>query len=129
MCHVDTDLMCAAGLQPAFDLVEFVVQVVQDTVMGDCPLPGFRYDFPLFSIYRMPADRFVDCSLFSGKIVVHDGVVCSVDRVCTKLLGQAEMSAVIFAHDERAGCIFIDPVDDAGPQDSIDAGQTISTVI
>ena len=129
MCHVDTNLMCAASLQSAFDIIEFVVQMVEDTVMGDCPLPGFRYDFPLLSIYRMSADRFVDRPLFFGKIVLHDGMVCSVYRVCPKLLGQAEMGVVIFTDDERSSRVFVDPVDDAGTQHSVDTGQMIPTVI
>ena len=57
---------------------------------------------------------FSAVTLVLGHMALEDGQIGPVQGVGLDLLGQAEVAEIVFGHQEQAGGILIDAVDDAG---------------
>ena len=75
--------------------------------------------------FRLACDRPIDPRHGSGdrnRAAANDGKIGALDRMVGELRGQAFMGAVGLGHDEQARGVLVDPVDDAGPGYTADAG-------
>ena len=76
----------------------------------------------------MSADRAGDGSLIILHNPVYDPAVTAGNGMCFDLFCDLYMALIIFAHDQRAGRIFVDPVYDHRAYFSVDPGKTVFAV-
>lgn len=62
------------------------------------------------------SDGFIDTSLRRIWISPHDSVICPLNRMLGELPGQDPMSVVGLGHNQQPARVFVDPMDDTGPQ-------------
>ena len=78
--HVDADLMCPAGLKPAFNMGE-IVESLKHTVMGHGLLSVLMIDSHFFAILGVPADGCIHRSLLILKHAMDDSLIPPCDAV------------------------------------------------
>ena len=129
MCHVDPDLMRAAGFKPAFN-IRVCAKPFQNTIMGHRPFsPSRLTDSHLLPVSRMPRQRCVDHALILLQISGHDCPITPCNRVVMKLHSQTLVGFIIFSSNKRPGCVPINPVYDSRSQNPIDPGQASPAMI
>ena len=120
--HVHPDLMGAAGFQAeGHKGVRLLVAALHGEMGDGIPAPfhgGHAHPVP-----GMAADGHVDGAGIGLHPTLDQGAVLAGDAVGSQLAGQALVGQVVLGHHEQPRGVLVDAVDDARPQDAVDAGQ------
>ena len=106
--------MCAAGLQPAFHKATKRRQIAQGCVMGDSrTTPGLdRLAFPVCGVAGKGS---VYCIRPVCRQAPDQGLILPVQIMSSEHIGQPGMRGGCLGRDHHAGCVFVQPVHNAGP--------------
>ena len=122
--HVDTDLVGAASLQVALD-VGIARIALQHLPMGHRPSAIRCHSHPL-PVGAMAGDGGIHGAGLRSEAAHHDGLVGARQGVVLELLGQAQVSHIVFGRDDESAGVSVDTVDDTWPQLAVDAGEGIA---
>ena len=113
--HVDADLVGASRFQTTFDEVD-IAQPFEHPVMrhGVFAVLPVGEDGHFEPVAQAASDVSFDRSLFLFHVAPHQRVIDPVDRVVEKLSGQPGVGALVFGHDQNAGRVLVDAVDQSG---------------
>ena len=154
--HVDADLVCAAGFEAALDksgggLRARVVETpegFETTIVGDCDLAGCLSTFAIGGVVRpvvgaevlvfhdrhlltvigRAADVRLDATDQWTRRAARDGQVGAFDVVGGEHVGEGGVGRFALGGDHDAGRILVEAVDDAGPSDAADAGESLAAM-
>lgn len=126
--HMDTDLMSPPRFQFTFH-PSIVAVALKDPEMRNGLTTAFEGHGHPYAVLGMPADGSIDDTFFFRNIAMNQGPVGPVRRMGLYLFGKAFMSFVGLGGNHDARRIFIQPMNDARPDDAIDAGQFTLTVV
>ena len=118
--HMNTDLMGPSCIQPAFH-IGAVLEALQYMEMGAGFTRRLICHFHFLPVSGITSDRCVDQSVIMHDVAHDDSQVVPSACLAFKLCGDRCMSKVILAGNDASGRIFIDPVDDAGTDHTVDA--------
>ena len=76
----------------------------------------------------MPPDWGVHGAAVLPEAALDNRLIGAVEAVILKLLRQRLMGKVVLCHDQKAGGILVNPVDNAGAQLAVDAGEPVAAV-
>ena len=113
--HMYTDLMCPPRLQRKF-AESIIPEAPEYTVMCNGLFSPGLYDSHLFPVLRISPDIALDRSGIVPDNSAYDAVIDPRHRMYLELFGDLSVCRVVLADDERSGRVFIDPMDDARPQ-------------
>ncbi len=136
--HVDADLVGAPGLQPAADQADlgrwrtgresFGHFIVGDGAAGRLGL-GHRH---LLAVGGVAGDRLIDGGAAPVRFAPGQGVIGALQPAVAAMGGklgtQRAVGRVGLGDDQQAGCVLVEPMDDAGPPDAGDAGQAFTAM-
>ncbi len=125
---MDSDLVCASGFQNTFYIGE-IMKSLQDTVVRDRALAvAFIYRH-FFSLRGMSAYGLVHGALILLQNAVADGGITSCDGMLLQLRRNAAVCRIVFAGNDGACGIPVDPMYDARPQNAVDPRKLAAAVI
>ena len=122
------DLMRPPCLQRKF-AEGIIPEAPEHPVMRNSLFSPGLHDSHLFPILRVSPDIALDRSGIVPDNAADDPVIDPGHGVYLKLFRNLSVCRIVLADDERTGRVFIDPVDDARPQNAVDPGKTLSAVI
>ena len=132
MGEMNPDLMGAAGLQAAFDQgsqrPRIGPEYLQHPVTRARQLAAASQDRHPLAVERTASDLAFDDPVGRARHAPDHRIVSTLDRVVGELLGQAGHGALGFGGDEKARCVFVQPVNDAGPGFAADAHQAVAAM-
>ena len=123
---MNADLVCAACLQAAFD-IGVVPEPLQDLYVGDS-IFAVGTDCHFFAVGGIPADRTGNRQSIFLYVSQDDRPVSAHNGMIGQLQSYTAMGGVIFADDDTAGGILVDPVDYARPEYAVDSGKAVAAV-
>ena len=112
--HVQANLVRSAGQGVNFEQgMERVF--LQQAVFGDCLAPFVRLDdcHP-FALSRIATDGSFDTTGGGWRVTIYQGQVHFLYLARSKLVLKPALCKVVLGDQDQAGCVFIQPVHDAG---------------
>lgn len=125
--HMDSDLVCAACLETAFNISVFA-ETAQNLTVCDGPL-AVRANCHSLAVCRISSQRFIDSEFIFGDVVIQYGKIATDNTVLLQLCGYAVVCGVVLTDNDAPCCISVDPMDDARAHNAVDPGQTVAAVI
>lgn len=113
VCHMDPDLMCAAGLEPNGEQC-VGVEPLQDPVVGHCRAPSRNHGHP-GALQRMAPNGGIDCST-RNQYTLDQGLVLPVDAAPLELIHKRLVGRQRLGHHQESAGILVEPVHDSGPR-------------
>ena len=126
--HMHADLVRAAGLEAAAQVR--ILPVARDDLPVRHGLAAvlLRNGHAL-AVARVAADGRIDRAAVLAEAAADDALIGAAQRVVAELGGKAPVGKVVLRHDEQAGRVAVDAVDDAGAALAAHAGQAVAAVI
>ncbi len=142
MSHMNTDLMCSASFQPAFDergkggSIFFCTEPLLNLEMSNgmaCVVALFMHYGLLGAIAMGASKRGIDRSGFTVGRSPDDGKICPLQitraPVISKLGAQMAVGKVVFGHDHNAAGFFVQAMHNARPLNAANARQSVAAVM
>ena len=92
---------------------------------GEC-IPAAGYNSHLLAIFGMPLNRSGEFSRRLAQAAMNQSGVFFVNTLFFELFTEMTVSVIVFRHHDDAAGIFIEPMDDPGPQGSPQISQVIT---
>ena len=128
MFEVHADLVCAAGVQRAFD-ERASGEFLQNAVVGAGGAAAFAGEHGhFFAMDRMASDRAFDDAAFLAELAGRNREIDFRDFASGELPRECAVGDIVFGGDETAARFLIQPMHDAGPLFAADAGETFAMV-
>ena len=126
-CHMHTNLMCATGFQLKGHVGISMIPV-QHRVVRDCFASAFG-DRHFLAVGFVARNWFVNCAAVCAWATHHNRLITAKRSVRSYLRSKALVRGIIFRHDKQTARVLVDAMHDARPMLTVDAGQTIATMI
>ena len=110
-----TDLMRAAGSDSHFEQTE-AADLLDGAVFGEGRAAGFKTGGHARAPHGIARDGPADDPLRGRRVAMHEGQIDLLHLAGLKLGGQGLVRRVVAGHDQNTAGIFIQPVNNAGPQ-------------
>jgi hypothetical protein len=122
MMQMDADLVGPSAVQRTFHQA-YSTAGLQDAIFRPGRSSTAQIDRHFFALYRMPADRGIDCSAGSFEGPGNEREVDFLDLALGELAGEGLMRRVIFCHRETAAGLFIETMNNPRALLAADAGE------